>query len=303
MLSLTLSGVILLDPPITQNFFPVKGMRHEAQPVQVPFELFLGGYEDFRDPLLFSKFTKQKDGPYRQSLFDDFLYYWSLKMPASFDPDKPSLASLAYYPMKIVAEEWMSYLTVMRQTIKEYEYSLEDLDGSSTLSQELDRLKSDLSSLQSWRRRILSTRQKTQAVLRFLGACSVDTAKDDGLSALEEDYKYIATEVQEYGSRLESVLPVVTSMVQIVDSRRALAETSSVTRLTYLAVVFVPLTFTSGLFSMSDDMAPGGSLFWLYFVVALPITLVVFLIARPPVRALRNKWQNLRDWFSKFTQT
>lgn len=283
---------------MTNTFFPVKGLKHEAEPVKVLFESFLGGYEDFRDPPPFSSFRDRQNGPSRQSLLDDLLYYWAQEPPTSFDPANPELASLAYYPMKIVAEEWMSYLTVMRQTIKEYEYSLEDLDGNSTLTSELDRLKSDLTSLQSWRRRILSTRQKTRAVLRFLEAHADGIAKHRSLAAVENDYKYLVTEVQEYGSRLESILPVVTSMVQIVDSRRALAETSSVTRLTYLAVVFVPLTFTSGLFSMSGSLAPGENLFWLYFVVAFPLTVVVFTAARPPapLRALKERCQRLKAW-------
>lgn len=263
------------------TFFPVKGLKHEAEPVKVLFESFLGGYEDFRDPPPFSSFRDRQNGPSRQSLLDDLLYYWAQEPPTSFDPANPGLASLAYYPMKIVAEEWMSYLTVMRQTIKEYEYSLEDLDGNSTLTSELDRLKSDLTSLQSWRRRILSTRQKTRAVLRFLEAHADGIAKHRSLAAVENDYKYL-----------------VTSMVQIVDSRRALAETSSVTRLTYLAVVFVPLTLTSGLFSMSGSLAPGENLFWLYFVVAFPLTVVVFMAARPPapLRALKERCQRLKAW-------
>ena len=52
--------------------------------------------------------------------------------------------------------------------------------------------------------------------------------------------------------------------------------------ITTLALVFVPLSFISSLFGMKDVNAPGGGLFWVYFAVAVPVTLLVYLVARPP---------------------
>jgi hypothetical protein len=74
-------------------------------------------------------------------------------------------------------------------------------------------------------------------------------------------------------------------MVQIVDSRRlcSLPETANVTRLTYLAIIFVPLSFTASLFSMNTEIAPGSRGFWIHFCVAIPLTLVSFLATLLPV--------------------
>ena len=91
-------------------------------------------------------------------------------------------------------------------------------------------------------------------------------------TSLIEDYKHISTNINECGRRLESMLPVFTSLAQIMDSRRSFAETANISRLTILALTFVPLTFVSSLFSMNAINSPGGSYFWVYFVVAFLVT-------------------------------
>ena len=72
------------------------------------------------------------------------------------------------------------------------------------------------------------------------------------------------------------------SLVQVIDARHALAETANISRLTVLALIFVPLSYVSSLFSMNSQNMPGSPHFWVYFAVAVPVTLLVFLLARPP---------------------
>jgi Mg2+ and Co2+ transporter CorA len=88
--------------------------------------------------------------------------------------------------------------------------------------------------------------------------------------------------IEEYGNRLEDIGPLLTSLVQVVDARRSFTETANITRLTTLALAFVPLTYVTGLFSMNVNVAPGAPYFWVYFAVAIPVTLLVFLVARAP---------------------
>ena len=47
---------------------------------------------------------------------------------------------------------------------------------------------------------------------------------------------------------------------------------------------------------MDLNIAPGGEGFWIYFVMAIPVTLAVFLIARPSVwifHVFRNRIRRL----------
>jgi len=71
---------------------------------------------------------------------------------------------------------------------------------------------------------------------------------------------------------------VVTSLVQIADTRRLLKEATNVTRLTNLALLFVPLSIVTDLFSMNDGVTTHG--LKLYFTVAIPLCAVVFSFAR-----------------------
>lgn len=84
--------------------------------------------------------------------------------------------------------------------------------------------------------------------------------------------------VETYAARSEALVPVVTSLVQIVDTRRSLREAANVTRLTNLALLFIPLSFVTGIFSMNDGVSAHG--LGVYFSVAVPLCAVVFFLAR-----------------------
>ncbi|KAL0256759.1 hypothetical protein SLS55_009156 [Diplodia seriata] len=187
--------------------------------------------------------------------------------------------------------QWTNYLAVMHHSIKEYEYSIKDGPGVLWF---LDRLDSDIRSLQSWRRRSMSSQQKLRLVARFVRHSNGTQSGANTLELLAQDFEQLAASVGKFGERFERMLPIVTSMVQIADSRQSLAETANVSRLTYLAVVFVPLSFTTGLFSMNSDTAPGSPGFWQFFLVAIPITMLVFIAARPPV----GQYQRFRKWIA-----
>jgi hypothetical protein len=49
--------------------------------------------------------------------------------------------------------------------------------------------------------------------------------------------------------------------------------------LTILGMVFLPLAFCTGIFSMNEQYLPGESLFSVYLAVAIPLIACVFLLA------------------------
>ena len=93
-----------------------------------------------------------------------------------------------------------------------------------------------------------------------------------------EDYEHLAGLADTYGRRLETMVPVVTSLVQIADTRRSLKEATNVTRQTNLTLLFVPLSFVTGLFSMNDVVTTHG--LKRCFAVAVPLCVVVFSFVR-----------------------
>jgi Mg2+ and Co2+ transporter CorA len=139
-----------------------------------------------------------------------------------------------------------------------------------------------LRNLQSWRRRSRGATDKVSGLSIIINAQNNNFSHWEGWSSMAADYEHIFQRIDAFSRQFDAMGPVVTSLVQIVDSRRSFAETAILSRLTYLALVFVPLTFVSSLFSMTGDVAPGRRFFWVYFAVAIPLLVLVFLIARPP---------------------
>lgn len=94
-----------------------------------------------------------------------------------------------------------------------------------------------------------------------------------------KDAGYIMSQLNHYGDSLEQIIPVATSMVQLLDSRRSTLEAANVSRLTYIALVFVPLSWVASLFSMSDEYSPGHRYFWVYVATALPLMIFVLFLS------------------------
>lgn len=283
-------ALIIVDPPIGTTYFVDGKKPDEEHKVRLSSRPFLGAYEGFSSPPPFSEFSEDLEDGCRGGMFDDLKYYWSRNVPACFNLRDPSLQSLSYYPLKIVAAEWVKYVAVMYHCIKQYEYQHDKLP-------ELDKFNKDLRELQGWRRRSMNSLGKIRSILRLLKSNDeIMGIKEKELRDLIEDFELISLKLEDAGRRLENMLPVVMTLVQIADARRSFAETADISRLTVLALVFVPLTFVASLFSMNTDTSPGSKNFWVYFAVAVPVTLLVVLVARPPVTLTRKilSWIELR---------
>jgi len=272
---------VLVDPPIGSVHVTDDSDRRT---VDMSLRPFLGTYEDFIEPAPFSTdLNDNMDSPFIEAgMFEDLQDYWLKERPACFDSRDPSIQSLAYYALRITAAEWVKYVAVMQHCLKQYEYNHDQLPSLS-----LEKFDKDLRELQSWRRRTMVSQSKIKSILRFLSSKHHRAKKLEGdLQFLSYDFEHINENIEAVGRRLESMLPVVMSFVQITDARRSFAETADISRLTVLALIFVPLTFVSSLFSMTTDNLPGNPGFRVYrsyFLVAIPLTLLVVLIARPPI--------------------
>jgi hypothetical protein len=280
------TAIVLVDPPITNDYVPSK--RHGLLPPNTESSPLFGGTEDFSG---FEGAGVEKEQPNELSnlgMLDEIIHYWTQKPPPMFDASNPDLRSFSYYPLKIVAAEWVNYISVLGMSLREYEVST-SLNGD--LVAELDKLNVNLRLLQGWRRRIMSTQAKMRRTIRFMESRADSKKASEDWQSLKEDYEFIQTEVTEHGERLEAMVPLVTSAASLIESRRSLFETANVTRLTILAIVFIPLSYVASIFSMSENFGPGGSLFWVYFVTAVPLAVFIGLIAKPPVRMGRKVLQ------------
>lgn len=215
-------------------------------------------------------------------MLQSILHYYQ-NLPPNFDPANPSILQLSYYPLKIVAAEWMVYIQLMSCCVKTYEYSFKSCEHRST--------EADVIDLQRWRRRSKQSLHKLYLVELFmakhLGSQVATTIPNNDAQTvlyftLRDDFRYLSTQIKHYSRSLEFILPVAATVVQLTEARRSIIEATNVRYLTYIALVFVPLTFASSLFSMTGDFLPGRGNFWIYAAVAVPLVVVVLVLSLIP---------------------
>ena len=122
-----------------------------------------------------------------------------------------------------------------------------------------------------------------------------------------KDFHVIQRKLLSLKNRSNNMLASFTGLAGILGNRQALKEANrslhearSVKILTFLGMIFLPLSLTSGLLSMNGEYNPGASQFWIYFAIAIPLTLcvfgVVFLVNRG--YGVHDEW-SFRHWTSR----
>lgn len=100
----------------------------------------------------------------------------------------------------------------------------------------------------------------------------------EGFEDIVPDFKRVLADVNELQERVDRLTSIVTSEISIEDSRRGLEENHNMARITWLATIFIPLTFISGLYSMNESVSALKSTYGWYFLTAVPFTLIVMAI-------------------------
>jgi Mg2+ and Co2+ transporter CorA len=267
----------LTDPGITENYR--RKVEQSKDKETYYSNLFAKGYEDF-----IAHSNADVDNDRCKDLRYDLRHYWEANVH-DYSTVAPTLLSLSYYPLQIVAREWVNYMAVMSHSVKEYEPKSEPMQDPDTGM--------DLKELQRWRRRALSSQQKIGAGLRFIrdNTSGEPPASQAQWSACLEDWEYNSQGLKACSALLENMAQVA----QIVDGRRSAEETRNTTRLTTLALIFFPLSLFASIFSMTDSFSPGKRLFGVYFAVAIPVCVILYFMVRPP--------KGVEEWLEKRSKT
>jgi hypothetical protein len=99
------------------------------------------------------------------------------------------------------------------------------------------------------------------------------------IKAYEQDFRLALGNMEEYQQRIDRLTTVVTAIMSIADSRRALADNKNIGRLTWLATFFVPASLIAAMFSMQDLQQSSPFTWWVYFVVTIPVCTITIVIA------------------------
>lgn len=293
---LTVSGLILVDVPITNSFIHRAQSDQKPAKIKIQVRLFKGGCQDICPSQVVLDGVGVQSDSSQASPLETLLSCWETDKLWESNANGPTLFYFAHHPLRMVAAEWMNYLESMFHNFKQYEYSPSTVPAAL---EHIAELPADIYSLRQWLHCSLSTSQKIRYVIRFLrrhASTEIDTCSS---AALMEDYEEISSMIGAYTHRLETTVSVATSLIQAIHSRRSLTETENISRLTYLALCFIPLTFVLGLFSMNERVAPGGNHFWVYFAVSVPLSMAILLLILWPTMTTRSLLAKI--WRSRIT--
>lgn len=204
----------------------------------------------------------------------DYLLHW---VP---DPEAP--VPIQQVPALIVKKMALSHLMALieywKSLLSVVEYRLRKNRGGI---QNLRMLEPTLTELFSWNLRLSQYCEYTEAALyglRILPNPDIDalTGKDRW-STCDEDFRYVHQRMLTMKKRTNELISSVNGLIAIVEAKRALSQARTLTMLTIIGVLFLPLGFTSALFSMGQNYGPGQSQFWVYWVVAVPLVCLAFI--------------------------
>ena len=190
-------------------------------------------------------------------------------------PQDPRI--LCRKPLSIVCSEWILLLRYADTRFSQLEWEVADQD----LRHEGEGLALTLDNLHTWRRRFpIYKNILSEGMEKIIRRDDFLYSTQNSLRMLEKDFEFLLNTLDDLHSRAERMMSVVTAVLSIEESQKALQQNRSLGRLTYLAAIFVPLSFISSFFSMNEDITRLDKTFWIYLVIALPVTLVALFVTR-----------------------
>ncbi|KAH8649250.1 hypothetical protein BX600DRAFT_474821 [Xylariales sp. PMI_506] len=100
----------------------------------------------------------------------------------------------------------------------------------------------------------------------------------------------ILTKLDSLKSRANTIMNIAIAIISAEESKKAGIESRNVSRITYLAFFFVPMSFVSSFLSMSNDFSTRSPIVYLaFFSIAIPVTLIAFATAA--------YWNKMSTWW------
>jgi hypothetical protein len=158
--------------------------------------------------------------------------------------------------------------------------------------------------LKSWRDQLESTRKLASGLVKDFESFASEiiskkyATNSRSLTALVDEVKNNGRTVT---TKVWRVTKGLRAEMSLLESRRGIAEAESVTRLTELAFIFIPLTFVSSIFSMQVNELSSGVPFSTFLIAASCATVLLygtrlFLRSRPFVTCRRLFMDKARIW-------
>jgi Mg2+ and Co2+ transporter CorA len=228
--------------------------------------------------------------PPRDSAFEEMIY-WVMEIIAESPTNIHTHPKYLVLPiLTIIAAEWLTLLQYCTTRMNQVELDLQNPNFTNPLLG----LESSLRRIYHWRRALPIYLKWVNEILRNILSDKMLTTngpahppllklRDDFL-IIKQDLEAIQTQVQNQIMNMVSTVGAITSLQE---SQRAVEQNRNITRLTYLAAVFVPMSFVSSFLSMTPNVRELAETFKLYFILSLPLTFMALSVVQ---------WAYLKRW-------
>lgn len=269
--------VILCDPQL-RRLSPdprevVKGenkLRKIGNIDELTNEPFQDGYADFLPTVPHNEIHTKVDHPHK-SMMRDLVYYYQYSSKLLSEEDWRTPQMSAVFLKKVVAAHYLQLVDYIKAMLPSLELRL-----TTAWVEEQDQWKS----LQTTSRRCGNFRDDIEDALLSLGypldgKLDVSSKVSNiGWKDCERDFQYVYFRLKILKERADNLMQAMTGLASIAGNRQNLDEAKRVKRLSQLALLFIPLAYTSSLFSMQDQFAVNRELFWVYWVTALGVVAI-----------------------------
>jgi hypothetical protein len=278
-------GLILVDPPIVltdkdgnkigpsiiySHDFTNKKMVEINISHHAPYQ---GGYVDFLPVPVKDTDMFNYEGPPRNSLFDDLIYYHTQPNPSPTSLPTPDKAVVLL--KKIVAGIWMNSIAYIGTSISSLELAVEKSrkhspsstppDDKTTSYRGLEWLENNLFHIYSWKRRCSQLHDWTDWNLQEL-RISASASETD-----QQDWLFIKKRLELCETCSRDIVVSALGLLSLIESHKSVEEAESARVLALLGTVYLPLSLAAGILSMGGDFTPGRRQFWIFFAVAAPL--------------------------------
>lgn len=268
----------MCDPPIRRikilDDGPMKGLVVPVTP-GLPGD----GYIDFV-PL--DAQVRCRRGPPRTSIANDMLFYLTTHHNL-VDMSRPESVSL--FLKKIIASHYTKHFDYLRKNVME---TLRGMGRQSNFARfDLSAVEANWSDTQTLERRLGHFFIDLEEVLVQLRV-PLEPPDFNQISSWQDvdvDFRFLYHRFSWIRQSVDRANSSITGLVSIAGNRQAFREqqlsllTAERSRnLTFIGLVFVPLSVISSLFSMSEPYGPGQEKFWLYFAISIPVAIFVLVI-------------------------
>lgn len=122
------------------------------------------------------------------------------------------------------------------------------------------------------------------------------SAADHAVAEVHSLFQDLHLQAQLLHEKCTQGMTVISNNSMLAESQRAIKQAKSVTKLTLVAFVYLPFTFTAGFFGMNFKELGNGTLqLWYYFAASLPLMLVTtafFVLDVRTVKRVMRAWHN-----------